>query len=247
MLLAHLPLAWIVARAAGMVAFALLTLSTWLGLAMSTRILGTRRQKALLGWHRTLVWTGLSMLVLHAGALLVDPVLRFGLSSVLVPFASPWHAGAVAMGVIAGWFSLMLALSFRARRWIGQRGWRLLHYTSFAAFGLALMHALYAGTDFVGVKGPIIATAALAPVLWLGFLRMLEPSRSPARPTAGFAARRGGAHRRRPIRTFDGPLRRRITGVKRGFECRRSRLLTICDELSHPPRRLSVRGAYLPH
>jgi methionine sulfoxide reductase heme-binding subunit len=185
MLLAHLPLAWIVARAAGMVALALLTFSTWLGLAMSTRILGTRRQKALLGWHRTLVWTGLSMLVLHAGALLLDPVLHFGVPSVLVPFASPWHAGAVAMGVIAGWFSLMLALSFRARRWIGQRGWRLLHYTSFAAFGLALMHALYAGTDFVGVKGSIIAVVALAPVLWLGFLRILEPRRSPKRPTAG--------------------------------------------------------------
>ena len=180
MLAAHLPIAWIVARAAGMVALALLTFSTWLGLAMSTRILGTRRQKALLGWHRTLVWTGLSMLVLHAGALLFDPVLRFGLPSVLVPFASPWHAGAVAMGVIAGWFSLMLALSFRARRWIGQRGWRLLHYTSF----LALMHAFYAGTDFAGVKGPIIATVALAPVLWLGFLRILEPSRSTARRVA---------------------------------------------------------------
>ncbi|MGZ4409850.1 MAG: hypothetical protein ACXVY6_13870, partial [Gaiellaceae bacterium] len=89
------------------------------------------------------------------------------------------------MGVIAAWFSLMLALSFRARSWIGQRGWRLLHYTSFAAFGLALMHALYAGTDFVGVKGPIVATVALAPVLWLGFLRILEPSRrSPRRPDA---------------------------------------------------------------
>ena len=79
MLAAHLPVAWIVARAAGLVAFALLTFSTWLGLAMSTRILGARRQKSLLGWHRTLVWTGLSMLVLHAGALLLDPVLHFGL------------------------------------------------------------------------------------------------------------------------------------------------------------------------
>ncbi len=57
------------------------------------------------------------------------------------------------MGVIAGWLSLMLALSFRARRWIGHRGWRLLHYASFAAFGLALLHALAAGTDFAGVGG----------------------------------------------------------------------------------------------
>ncbi len=181
MVATHLPLAWIVARAAGIVAFALLTLSTWLGLAMSTRILGTRRQKALLGWHRTLVWTGLSMLALHAGALLLDPVLRFGLPAVLVPFAAPWRPGAVAMGIVAGWLSLMLALSFRLRRWIGQRGWRTLHYASFAAFGLALLHALAAGTDFRGTKGAVVAAVALGPVLWLGFLRILDPRR-PAAP-----------------------------------------------------------------
>ena len=189
MLAAHLPIAWLVARAAGLVAFALLTLSTWLGLAMSTRILGTRRQKPLLGWHRTLVWTGLSMLLLHAGALLFDPVLHFGLPAILVPFVAPWHSGAVAMGIVAGWLSLMLALSFRARRRIGQRTWRVLHYASFGAFGLALMHAFSAGTDFVGVKGVVVAVVALAPVLWLSFLRILEPRRPPARmrPAAALA------------------------------------------------------------
>ena len=51
-----------IARAAGLVAFGLLTLSVWLGLAMSTRLLGPKRQKPLLGLHRTLVWTGLSMI-----------------------------------------------------------------------------------------------------------------------------------------------------------------------------------------
>lgn len=183
-LAAHLPLAWIVARAAGMVAFALLALSTWLGLAMSTRILGTRRQKSLLGWHRTLVWTGLSMLALHVVAVLLDPVLRFGVPAVLVPFAAPWRTGAVAMGTLAGWLSLMLALSFRMRRWIGHRGWRRLHYASFAAFGLALLHGLYTGTDFTGIRGTMIAALALAPVLWLGFVRLLSP-----RPSAGPAAR----------------------------------------------------------
>lgn len=184
MLAAHLPIAWIVARAAGLLAFALLTLSMWLGLAMSTRILGVRRQKSLLGWHRTLVWTGLSMLVLHAGALLADPVLHFGLPAVLVPFTASWHAGAVAMGVVAGWLSLMLALSFRARRWIGQRTWRMLHYASFGAFGLALFHALSAGTDLAGMRGRLVAVIALAPVLWLGFLRILEPRRPAARQGA---------------------------------------------------------------
>ena len=35
-----LPVAWLIARAAGLTAFGLLTLSVWLGLSMSTRLLG---------------------------------------------------------------------------------------------------------------------------------------------------------------------------------------------------------------
>jgi hypothetical protein len=183
-----MPVAWIVARAAGLVAFALMTLSVWLGLALSTRVLGSKRQKALFAWHRTLVWTGLSTLALHAGALLLDPVLQFGLPAVLIPFASPWRAGAVAAGVVAGWLSLALAVSFRLRHWIGQRSWRTLHYASFAAFALALGHALYAGTDLVSVRGPIVASIAAGPVLWLGFLRILLPrSAVPRRGPVGAA------------------------------------------------------------
>ena len=169
------PVAWLVARAAGLVAFGLLTASMWLGLGMSTRILGPKRQKSLLSWHKTLVWTGLSMLALHAGALLLDPTLHFGPAAVLFPFVAPWHPGAVAAGVVAGWLALMLALSFRLRKWIGQRGWRRLHYASFAAFALSLGHALFSGTDLHGIGGPILAAAAAGPVLFLTFLRILEP------------------------------------------------------------------------
>ena len=82
------PVAWLVARAAGLVAFGLLTLSVWLGLAMSTRLLGPKRQKPLLALHRTLAWTGLSMVGLHLGAILLDPVLHFGALAVLVPGAA---------------------------------------------------------------------------------------------------------------------------------------------------------------
>jgi len=178
--LSNAPVAWYVARAAGLVAFGSLTLSVWLGLGMSTR-LATRFQKRLFGWHQTLAWTGLSMLALHVGALLFDPTLHFGPASVLVPFASPWHPGAVAAGVGAGWLTLMLAVSFRLRRWIGQKGWRRLHYASFAAFMLALGHALTAGSDLKGVSGPVLAALAAGPVVWLTFYRVLAPGAKPAR------------------------------------------------------------------
>ncbi len=180
-LAAGLPVAWLIARAAGLVAFGLLTLSTWLGLGMSTRLLGPRYQARLLGWHRTLAWTGLAMIGLHVGAVLADPILHFGPSAALIPFAAPWRPAAIAAGVVAGWLTLMLALSFRMRKWIGQRGWRRLHYASFAAFVLSLGHALASGTDLVGIGGPVLVVVAAGPVLWLTLVRILTP-RSRPRP-----------------------------------------------------------------
>ena len=77
----------------------------------------------------------------------------------------------------------MLAVSFRMRTVIGQRGWRRLHYASFGAFVLALCHALAAGTDLAGIGGPILAAVAGGPVLALVLVRILSPqtSREPAR------------------------------------------------------------------
>lgn len=175
------PVAWLVARAAGLVAFGLLTLSVWLGLAMSTRLLGPKRTKPLLALHRTLAWTSLSMVGLHLGAILLDPVLHFGALAVLVPGAARWRPGAVALGVVSAWLSLALAVSFYARRWIGQKGWRRLHYATFAAFWLALGHALLVGTDLRGLGGQATALLAAAPVLWLSFYRLLTPRPVPAR------------------------------------------------------------------
>jgi predicted ferric reductase len=187
--------AWLIARAAGFVAFGALTLSVWLGLAMSTRLLGTRSARALLAWHKTLAGTGLAMLALHAGALLFDPVVHFNLVSALVPFAAPWRPAAVAAGVIAAWLMVTLTVSFRLRNLIGQRGWRRLHYASFAAFLLALGHALSAGTDLAGIGGPILAVIAGGPVLWLTFVRILTPRpvRAPAPPRPTQSTRPQGA------------------------------------------------------
>ena len=177
------PVAWLVARSAGPVAFGLLTLSVWLGLAMSTRLLGPKRQKWLLGLHRTLAWTGLSMVGLHLGAILLDPVLHFGALAALIPGVASWRPGSVALGIVAGWLTLVLAASFNVRRWIGQKAWRRLHFATFAAFWLALGHALLVGTDLKGFGGSLTAIFAAAPVLWLSFYRLLTPKQgSPARP-----------------------------------------------------------------
>ena len=183
---AGVPVAWLVARAAGLVAFGLLTVAVTLGLALSTRLLGNKRGKALLGWHQTLMWTALAMLVLHGGALALDPVMRFGIVGVLVPGAAPWRPVPVAAGILTAWLMLALAASFHVRRRIGQRRWRLLHYASFVAFTFGLYHALNVGTDLTGTRGLIFAGVVTAPVVWLIYARILMPRpgarQAPARP-----------------------------------------------------------------
>ena len=179
-----MPVMWLIARAAGLVGFTLLTLSVTLGLAMSTKLLRPKLQKDLLGWHQTLMWTGLAMIVLHGTAILLDPVMRFGLTAVIVPGTAPWRPITVAAGVVAGYLMLALALSFHVRRRIGQRRWRLIHYASFAAFALALGHALHAGTDLQGTTGLVFGAIALAPILWLTFARILMPRPAPRRRAA---------------------------------------------------------------
>jgi methionine sulfoxide reductase heme-binding subunit len=169
------PVAWLVARAAGLVAFALLTIAVTLGLALSTRLLGNRRGKAVLGWHQTLLWTALAMLIVHGGALALDPVMRFGFVGVLVPGAAPWRPVAVAAGILTGWIMLALAASFHVRRRIGQRRWRLMHYASFVAFAIGLYHALNVGTDLTGTRGLIFAGIVAGPIAWLTYARILMP------------------------------------------------------------------------
>lgn len=183
------PVAWLIARAAGLVAFGLLTIAVTLGLFLSTRVLGPKRGKALLEWHRTILWASLCMVALHGIALLFDPTLHFGFLAVLVPGTAPWRPVSVAAGVVTAWLMLVLATSFRARRRIGQRRWRQLHYASFGAFSLGLWHGLTTGSDLVGTRGLIFATVVLVPVLWLTFLRILAPrpapkAQRPRRPAA---------------------------------------------------------------
>ena len=173
------PVAWLIARAAGLVAFGLLAVAVTLGLLLSTRVLGPKRGKALLEWHRTILWASLCMVALHGVALLFDPTLHFGVLAVLVPGTAPWRPVSVAAGVVTAWLMLVLATSFRARRRIGQRRWRQLHYASFAGFSLGLWHALSTGSDLVDRRGLVFAAVALLPVLWLTFLRILAPRPAP--------------------------------------------------------------------
>lgn len=155
---------WCLARATGIVGWALLAASVVWGLALSTRTRpGGVRPSWMLDLHRGLGGLATIFTGVHVAALVADSTVDFGPSEILVPFASAWRPGAVAWGVAGLYLLLAVELTSLARRHLPTRLWRLVHFASFPLFVTSTIHALTAGTDALSpvFSGAVVATTAL--------------------------------------------------------------------------------------
>ena len=179
------PWFWVASRAAGVTAFVAITLDVTFGLFLSTGLADSWIPRARsIEIHRWLSSSALSLVALHALALIGDSFVRFDLLDALVPLVSSYRPLAVGLGVLALWLAWIVHASFSVRRRIGVARWRLLHYASFGVFALAVAHGLLAGTDTSRPWMRTVYVVAVAAVVALVVVRV---------------ARRGGA-RRQPDR-----------------------------------------------
>jgi sulfoxide reductase heme-binding subunit YedZ len=160
---------WYVIRAAGIVAYLLLTLSVVAGLGVRNRTMPPGRSRVDLFE----VHTFLSLLVLgfasfHALTLLLDSYVGFSPTQILVPFTSSYRKVSVALGTLTLYLTAVVYVSFWLKGLIGQKGWRLLHYGSFAAFAGATYHGILSGADTSAAW--MIAIYLISIVLVVGFL-----------------------------------------------------------------------------
>jgi predicted ferric reductase len=142
------PTFWLLARATGLTAYALLTISVLAGLTVKSRALGTRVKAAVVtDTHRFLSLLALGAVALHGLVLTLDTTVRMPLAALVVPGLSPYRPLATGIGVLAAELAALIYLSFSLRRRIGVRNWRRLHYLTVGVFGAATVHGLAAGTD----------------------------------------------------------------------------------------------------
>jgi sulfoxide reductase heme-binding subunit YedZ len=140
--------AWTTSRAAGVTAFAALTLDVVFGLFVSTGLIDRWVPRgASVDVHKWLSSVALTLVGVHSLALLVDPAVHFDALDALVPGMSSYRAGAIAIGVLAMYGALVVHLSFGWRKRIGVRTWRALHFTAFLVFVGAIAHGMLAGSD----------------------------------------------------------------------------------------------------
>jgi hypothetical protein len=200
---------WYLARSTGYVAWALVTTSVISGLLLSTRLTNGRPTPAwILDLHRFLAGAAVAFTGLHVVGLVADNYVHFGAADILVPFASSWRTGAVALGVVTMYLLAAVEISSLLMRRLPRRLWRGIHLSSYVAFWAATYHLATAGTD-AGHPASKVATAlAIAAVVFLTLVRALsgrgrshhsQQPRSTASPTAARARpREGTAPRRLP-------------------------------------------------
>ena len=161
-------LTWYATRAGGVVAYALLAAATIWGLALSTRVHGSSPPRPwVLHVHRMLGGLALAMTAFHVISILLDSFVHFGLTDVLVPFATGWKSTAVAVGIIAAYLLLAVEITSLLRQRISNRTWRRVHYASFAVFVFASVHFIAAGTDAASPLTVGLVIAAVGSVVVL--------------------------------------------------------------------------------
>jgi DMSO/TMAO reductase YedYZ heme-binding membrane subunit len=200
-------LAWYVARAAGIVAWGLLSAAVIWGLLLSTRVLqGRPTPRWLLDLHRFLGGLAVVFTGVHVGGLVADNYLHFGLADVLVPLASRWRPGVVALGVVGLWLLLAVEITSLLMRSMPRRWWHRVHLTSYVLFWTATLHGLLAGTDASQKAFALAVDAAATLVLGLTIVRVLAPRRRTDRSkTATPRAPSPGNTRRLPPPPTAGP------------------------------------------
>lgn len=142
------PTFWILARASGLTAYVMLTLSVLAGLVLKSRPVGNRvRPAAVTDTHRTLALLGLGAIVLHGVTLVLDSTVKITPLALVVPGLAPYRPLATALGVLAAELMVVVYASFSLRKRIGPRTWRRLHWATYGIFAAATVHGVTAGTD----------------------------------------------------------------------------------------------------
>jgi predicted ferric reductase len=188
----EVPLLWILARASGFAAYALLTVGVLAGLLLATRPLARLLGPAIITEvHRTLSLAALGMLVLHMTTIALDTTTNFTVADLVVPGHASYRPLWTALGVVAAELMLVIHVSFRLRTRIGVRAWRLLHRFALAVFAMATAHGLMAGSDsgasWAQLAYLVAATSVSGAVVW----RIRESHGSPARTDCGQSDMRG--------------------------------------------------------
>lgn len=153
---------WITGRAlgiAGLVSLsALVALGIWMRHPWRHRWILIHGETSL-RLHAALATATVAFVASHIVTLATDHYAGVGWSGAFVPGLSRYRTFAVALGVIASFFMILLFLSARAAGRRGARHWSAIHRYAILTFVLVWLHGVLAGADTNALRGLYVISA----------------------------------------------------------------------------------------
>jgi methionine sulfoxide reductase heme-binding subunit len=139
---------WYAARAAGVVAYALVTSGVLLGVLLSGRArLRHWPAFAVTDVHRFVGLLAGVFVAIHVAAVWLDSVVPFSLVQIVVPGLAGYRPLWVALGTISAELLVAVAVANVLRARIGFARWKRWHYLTFVLWATSTVHGIGAGTD----------------------------------------------------------------------------------------------------
>lgn len=183
-------LLWFTTRAAGTVSLILLSCVVGIGLLARLRVESARWPRFLTAeLHARLALMTVVFLALHIITAVVDPFTSLGFVPVVVPFGSSYRTFWLGLGTVAFELLIAVVVTSVARRFIGPRVWRGVHWLAYAAWPVAVLHGIGTGTDAGSPWLIAITLVCVAGVLVTAIWRIaaapVDPLRDARRITGG--------------------------------------------------------------
>lgn len=162
---------WALGRGTGMVALGFLTLSVGLGIASrSGRPLAGLPRFGVAGVHRFVALAAVVLVALHIGLLYLDPYAKLALIDAVVPFLGDYRPLWQGLGTLGVDLLLVITVTSLLRNRLGLRTFRVVHWSAYLLWPIAMAHALGNGTDtgriWFQVFAGLCALAVAAVVVW---------------------------------------------------------------------------------
>jgi sulfoxide reductase heme-binding subunit YedZ len=173
---------WYLNRGTGVVALILLTLVVLLGILGTTRVPVPGLQRFVVaGLHRNLSLVTLGLLAAHITAAVLDPYAPIRLVDAFLPFASSYRPLWLGLGAVALDLLLAIVVTSLLRTRIGLSRWRTIHWATYAAWPVALLHGMGTGTDAGRTWMLALTFACVAAVVIAALYRIGQASTTPLR------------------------------------------------------------------
>src|SRR5467141_1989301 len=168
---------WYTTRGAGAVSLVLLSAVVVLGVLSTLRFESASWPRFLTtGLHRNIALMALVFLALHIVTAVVDPFTHLGWAAALIPFTSYYRTFWLGLGGIS--FELLLAIVVTSlmRGFLGHNAWRAIHWLTYAAWPVGVLHGVGTGTDTWSAWMLAITAACIAAVGVTIFVRLTSGS-----------------------------------------------------------------------